>query len=550
MSRIKPLVIAAFLTTGCWLAQGTGGSSPGDDTDSETESDTDTGPEPIPFEDGIELDWALRAGGPGTEIGNGVLPLPNGDVVVGGRFADGAVFGEGQPGEITLEGSEGGGDMFLARYDASGQLVWATTVGVDDEDPYALFKVMTPFVLAPDGSIVVSGVTSGGAVFGSGEPNETALVPTESPAHFLARYTQDGGFVEVVETGLTAVAFDDDDYIDDVYAFPSAVPLDDGSILLTGAFTVSETVGPEQSEPIEIAAAGGVDFLCALVDTELQIVWARAFGGPGDDVGGCRPLEGEGALVVGGSFDQPLILGEGGANETTLEPGGERDMFAARYDTDGELSWAVQIGGSGGTEASNYGLSPLYGWDTPTSSVDLVGLYLGEIGLGSTTSAEQTMLEPSLDGVRSIFIARYDLDGELLFAKHIACEESCEAHYPWPVNDDGAFLMSGRFDRRVTLGSGEPGEVELSSSNPGVADIFMALFRSDGSLIWARRDGGPFLDFWGLIPADDESLFVGGSFGSWGPYNATTTVGVSDPNETELESAGDLDFILGRFVAE
>jgi hypothetical protein len=63
-----------------------------------------------------ELQWATRAGGPGTESGEGIASLPDGSIVVTGQFEDTATFLVGTMDETDLT-SNGDRDVFLARYE-------------------------------------------------------------------------------------------------------------------------------------------------------------------------------------------------------------------------------------------------------------------------------------------------------------------------------------------------------------------------------------------------------------------------------------------------
>ena len=73
-----------------------------------------------------DLDWAKRAGGTGNDWGYGIAKDSAGNSYVTGRFFGTATFGPGETNETTL--TSGGGfdsDIFVAKYDPTGMLVWA-----------------------------------------------------------------------------------------------------------------------------------------------------------------------------------------------------------------------------------------------------------------------------------------------------------------------------------------------------------------------------------------------------------------------------------------
>ena len=127
---------------------------------------------------------------------------------VTGYFVTSATFGAGEPNETTLT-SAASTDIFVARYDASGLLLWATRAGgAGDERGLAI---------AVDGSgnsYVTGRFRFASATFGAGEPNETTLTSAGASDIFVAKYdaggmllwaTRDGG--EYDEYGL-AIAVD------------------------------------------------------------------------------------------------------------------------------------------------------------------------------------------------------------------------------------------------------------------------------------------------------------------------------------------------------
>jgi hypothetical protein len=75
-----------------------------------------------------ELDWSTSADGSGFDLGKGIATTPRGNSYVTGRFSGTAIFGPGEPNETTLT-SAGSFDIFVAKYDRDGVLLWATRAG-------------------------------------------------------------------------------------------------------------------------------------------------------------------------------------------------------------------------------------------------------------------------------------------------------------------------------------------------------------------------------------------------------------------------------------
>jgi hypothetical protein len=82
---------------------------------------------------------------------------------------------------------------------------------------------------------------------------------------------------------------------------------------------------------------------------------AASFGGSGSDIGQAVKVDGSGNRYVTGAFSAtasfPLrateVDGAAGTAHKTLTSAGGTDIFVAKYDSSGTLSWLVQAGGSG-----------------------------------------------------------------------------------------------------------------------------------------------------------------------------------------------------------
>lgn len=120
-----------------------------------------------------ELEWATRAGGSDSDQGLNIATDGPGNSYVTGTFSGTATFGEDEANETELSAA-GGFDIFVAKYDRHGQLLWATRaggIGRDDGNGIATNS---------HGDSYVTGIFSGTAIFGEGEENETELTAAGS----------------------------------------------------------------------------------------------------------------------------------------------------------------------------------------------------------------------------------------------------------------------------------------------------------------------------------------------------------------------------------
>ncbi|MBN2309113.1 MAG: hypothetical protein JXR94_09095 [Candidatus Hydrogenedentes bacterium] len=142
------------------------------------------------------LAWVARIGGTtGDDEGNGVAVLDGGSCVVAGCFSGTATFEDAAKASGTDVIGQGGQDVFVAKYDSSGSLLWvAVAGGVDNDAGYDVRPVA-------DGTFVVTGSFQSTAVFGAGEANESTQCSEGEDDVFVAKLDADGALLWAKRAG-------------------------------------------------------------------------------------------------------------------------------------------------------------------------------------------------------------------------------------------------------------------------------------------------------------------------------------------------------------
>jgi hypothetical protein len=207
------------------------------------------------YESNGNLRWLRRTTGPSHVEGLGLALLPDGQIAVSGMvittlasvpLPGRAVLGPGEPRQTVLEAQDF--DMFLARYDADGRLVWARLAPGAHAGRHSVLA-------APSGEILVAG-TFGNygippretAVLGPGEPGEITLGRLPGADHmntFLAWYRGDGTIRTARIVGQS-----------DTSMVRGASLTAEGGVVFTGSFIRRMVFGPLDSAPITYFKTG------------------------------------------------------------------------------------------------------------------------------------------------------------------------------------------------------------------------------------------------------------------------------------------------------
>ncbi|TET32332.1 MAG: hypothetical protein E3J72_19940, partial [Planctomycetota bacterium] len=194
------------------------------------------------------------------------------------------------------------------------------------------------------------------------------------------------------------------------------------------------------------------------------LAWAKRAGGGNNERGWDISTLSDGSAIVTGDFvGSAATFGAGEVNETDLTSAGSNDIFIAKYNPDGTLAWAKSAGG--GSDDQSYGISAL-----SDGSAIVTGYFSSAATFGSGEANETDL---SSAGVRDIFIAKYNPDGMLNWAKKAGStsdDYSCDIS---ALSDDSV-LVTGCFEATATFGAGDANETTLDSY--GGFDIFIAKY--------------------------------------------------------------------------
>lgn len=238
----------------------------------------------------------------------------------GDVVVSGAVVGDAEFGEIKVSNPDGG-HLFCAKYHADGKLVWVKTTSG---------KLLgTGHGIAVDGAanIYIAGMSSGSGQFGS----QTITTPKGSSA-LLVKLSPAGEVLWARQHfGETSCLFHE-------------IACDaQGRVWASGMFKGKATFGEETFTSKDEKDS---DAFFSHFDADGKWLWSRVGQGPEVDYGLGVATDGQGNSFLTGEFAADMTLGG-----ETLHSRGATDIYIAKFDEKGTLRWITQAGGDKGDNA-------------------------------------------------------------------------------------------------------------------------------------------------------------------------------------------------------
>ncbi len=311
------------------------------------------------------LVWVKTAGGKENDQGTFIRYNKN-YIYVTGYFSDTAWF------DNKMLVSRGDQDVFLAKYDLIGNLMWVRQAGG------ANFDYGTSVDVDNTGNVYVTGGYEYDIWFGSAQLT-TSNVYNES---FFAKYDNAGNLLWAKTTAgngsnlITGVAFD---YRNSVY--------------LTGYFGSNFNIGNCSVN----SATPSYDVFLSKVDSGGNCVWLKRAGSTNEDAshGVCSDKEGNPSIA--GYF-----LGTAYFDNHSVTSLDYNDIFVAHYDSLGNNLWAVA--GNGTQLDVPYGIAA-----DATGNIYVTGMF--EFGVNFNGSV---ITGPD----RDIFLISFDRNGSVRWLAH------------------------------------------------------------------------------------------------------------------------------------
>ena len=445
--------------------------------------------------------WAKRQGGAGMNLSNSIATDSNDNVYIAGQFAGSTItFGS-----TTLTNASFFRDLFIAKYDSAGNVLWAKREGGSTDD--GANSVSTD----PNGNVYMAGwFKSPSITIGTSTLTNAGTVSDI----FVVKYDSSGNTIWAKSAGGNN---------EDI---PYGIAADmSGNAYVTGYYYNS----PITFGNTTLTNAGSYDIFIVKYDSAGNVAWAKGAGGSNQDGGMGITTDASGNAYVTGFFAyQTVVFGS-----TTLTSNGGDDVFTVKYDAAGNVLWAKNGGGSSTDQGNGI-------------AVDANGNTYVTGSFVSTSAGFDNITINNANGVwyKDVFIVEYSPTGNAVWAKSGGGGgNATEFSEGIAIDTSGNMYITGYFAGDTSVFN----TTKLINQNWSTYDIFIAKmgppakpvssFSVSGSTTTCAGNVVAFMDQSANSPTSWSWSFSGGTPNTSTLQNPTVTYNVAGTYDVTLIAA-------------
>ena len=387
------------------------------------------------------------------------------------------------------------GDIFVAKYDRAGNVIWAKSAGGAYDD--------YPRGICVDNAgnvIITGGYSSPLAHFDNITLTNAGTMQGDSSANiFVAKYDSSGNVIWAKTAGSQR------------YDQGTAVKVDNaGDIFLAGTLTSdSFNIGTTTLRDSNVILFGrkGANALWVKYDASGSVLWTKEamnlYNNDPGVVSNIIATDANGNLFAGGYFvGQGFIFGS-----DTLFGG---SMFLAKYDSQGNLLWLKGVNSANAFDLCTDNQNNVYITGSFYSSSITIGNYF---------------LPNSRDSYDEIFIAKYNNSGNVIWARKDGGEGEDGGTGICTDNKGHIYLAGSFFADTISFGAHT-----ISSPGNSFTNVFAAQYDTSGNPLWAisssATDSNQSENIAGsngiTVDRDGKAYIVGAIYSSYLRFGNTT----------------------------
>jgi gliding motility-associated-like protein len=365
----------------------------------------------------------------------------NGNIYVTGVFYDSADFDPG-PGVYMLSSASSSVQVYVVKLDNAGNFIWAKFVNSNSAD------LARSLVLDSQDNVYVLGDFSGHADFDPGPDSAIIDFYPNGWDIFVWKLDSDGNYIWAKRIGGNWVDSGDDmaiDKQDNIYftgKFMSMVDFDPGP----GSYDLYSTLYDEI-------------FVCKL-NSDGNFVYAKQFGADGRGLS--LDVDEEGNVVFAGFFKATVDF-DPGPGTHYITSSGSWDAFLAKLDKSGNLAWVQQYGDSIFGFAANSVVLDAH------SNIYLTGWFQRTVDFDPGPAIHNAAGDSTAD----LYLTQLDAAGNFLMVSHLN-GSAYEGGYAMALSC-GSLYITGGFSGTVDFDPGA--DTSMLTANTGLGgDAFITRY--------------------------------------------------------------------------
>jgi hypothetical protein len=443
--------------------------------------------------------WATYCGGSGDDAAFDVAADATGNVYITGRTGSANIPASAGAFQTS---NAGGDDAFVAKFNSSGQRVWATYYGGSDYD------LARGVAVDLNGNVNICGET--GSKNFPVSPGAFQTTMTKGGSIFVAQLNGSGArnWATFFSSGTCwSVAADGS-----------------GNVVFTGWTSSKDFPVTQGAFQNKKNTANYPDAILVKLSSTGSRLWATYYGGNAYDQSYSVTTDAQNDIVLTGTTNSTNFPVTAGAFQTSI--GGFYDGFIVKFSSAGARAWATYYGGTGGEDfrsVATDGISNIYIGGT------------GSTGFPVTPGVFQTTLANAQDAVA----IKFTTTGSRVWATYCGGSYS-DIAYGIAVDAAGNAIITGS-----TPSADYPVYNALQGTKNGGPDVFITKFNSTASaLIWSTFYGGTLGDNSQGIAVDGSGNVViagytnSADFPTYNPWQASYGGGSNDAFIVQLNSNG------------
>ena len=391
--------------------------------------------------------WTKEFPGIGIDEGRNLTIDSKGNLYFTGWFENETVFDEHK---LISRGSK---DAFIAKLDQDGNIIWIRQAGSTGDDRGVDVDV------TDDGLVYLAGWFGGKVKFGDDE-----ISAYGGQDMYVAALDEDGNWLWANNPG----GIDMD--------IPLGISVDnEGNCLVCGRFTDNyyfvdydtklekhDTLEDRKRKIKELKGYGTTDMILFKIGPDGNYKWFLNAGGVSEDVGRSVHVDSDDNCYFTGWFSDMARFGP-----FEFQSKGDRDIFVAKVDKDGEWQW-VTVAGAQVMDAA-IGIKAV-----PSGHVYITGNFGRTVKFGDET------LEA--DQFEDVFVSKLDFDGNWIWTRSISNVIRGSGITVATDDDENCYIVGYAGFRMFNK--------DINSYWDAVnEDILVAKIDKDGVWQWVRRAG-------------------------------------------------------------